>query len=277
MTESRGVIYVATGRKFVDEALISICSVKKHMPDLSISLFTDRRELVLSPPVGIDSVFLLQDVTRSCRDKIKPLADSPYDKTLFLDSDTYLCEPVYELFEMLDRFDIALAQAPDRCQYDLPSLPDCFTELNSGVIAFRKSTQVSDLLIQWEETFMQMLDVDSKSYRDQHSLRDSLYRSTIQFFVLPPEYNFRTICPNFAGKNCKVKIIHGRHADLEKVASRLNRSQQARVFLTSPFRVITGDIGSYESFLETTMNTVFQSLPTGVKSWLSNFRTRFFS
>lgn len=277
MVESRGVIYVATGREFVDEALISVSSVKKHMPDIPVSLFTDLAELGSSPPDGVESVFLLQDVTRSCRDKIRPLLDSPYDKALFLDTDTYLCEPVYDLFEMLDRFDIALAQAPDRYQYELPELPACFTELNSGVIVFRKNKLVTDLLNQWEETFMQMLDVDTGSYRDQHSLRDSLYRSTIQFFVLPPEYNFRTICPNFAGKNSTVKIIHGRHADLEKVAGRLNNSQQARVFVTSPYRMISSDIGSYESFFKETANIIFQSLPTSMKLWLSNFRARFSS
>lgn len=275
--ESRGIIYVATGRKFVDEALISIHSAKKHMPDLPVTLFTDIQEFVSSPPAGVDTVLHLSEVTKSCRDKIKPLADSPYDKTLFLDTDTYLCEPVYDLFEMLDQFDIALAQAPDRYQYDLPDLPDCFTELNSGVIVFRKNRQVLDLLDRWEDTFFCMLDQDAGSYRDQHSLRDALYRSTVRFFVLPTEYNFRTICPNFAGKHCAVKIIHGRHANMEKVAARLNYSQEARVFLTTPYRLLTRDIRSYESFVEATVNTIFQSLPAGIRSFLSDIRKRLFT
>ncbi len=275
--QSKGVIYVATGSKFVDEALISIRSVNKYMPGLSVTLFTDVSDLVESPPDGVDSVILLTEVSNSCRDKIKPLSDSPYEKTLFLDTDTYLCEPVFDLFDMLDRFDIGLAQAPDRYQYELPELPGCFTEFNSGVIAFKNNHRVRDVLALWEETFVRMLDKDVGSYRDQHSLRDALYRSRVRVFVLPPEYNFRTICPNFAGKHCAVKIIHGRHSDLEKVASRLNSSQEARVFLTSPYRMITSDIGSYESFLAATMNTIFQSLPTGMKSWLSNFRARFSS
>lgn len=272
--ESRGVIYVATGRKFVDEALISVRSVNRHMPDVPVSLFTDLHELVSSPLEGVDYVFHITDVTRSCRDKIKPLIDSPYEKTLFLDTDTYLCEPVYDLFEMLDRFDIALAQAPDRYQYELPELPACFTELNSGVIAFRKNQQVCDLLELWEKTFLQMLDQDTGSYRDQHSLRDALYRSDVRFFVLPSEYNFRTICPNFAGKRCSVKIIHGRHADMERVVARLNGSSDARVFLTTPFRIFTRDIGWYESLVEATMNSTFQSLPAGIRSWLSSIRAR---
>ena len=274
MGETRGVIYVATGRKFVEEALISVRSVKEHMPDLPVTLFTDMAEFVASPPGGIDSVVLLSEVTRSCRDKIKPMADSPYEKTLFLDTDTYICEPVYDVFKMLDRFDIALSQAPDRYQYDLPELPGCFTELNSGVIAFRKNERVINLLSLWEENFLQMLSHDPGSYRDQHSLRHSLYHSDVQFFVLPPEYNFRTICPNFAGKHCRVKIIHGRHADMRKVAARLNRTDRARVFLTTPYRLLTRDVTSYEPIIKATINIVFQSLPDGLRSWLSDIRSR---
>ncbi len=274
MVESRGIIYVATGRRFVDEALVSVRSVKKQMPDISIALYTDLPELTSAPPAGVDTVFLLENATNSCRDKIRPLVDSPYEKTLFLDTDTYLCEPVYDVFTMLDRFDIALAQAPDRYQYNLPDLPDCFTELNSGVIAFRKNERVLALLQRWETTFYQMLEKDSQSSRDQHSLRDALYRSSVQFFVLPPEYNFRTICPSFAGKHCAVKIIHGRHANIERVAARLNRSQGTRVFLTTPYRLLTGEVSSYHTLFEATANAVFERLPKGLQSWLSSIRAR---
>ena len=275
LVESRGIIYIATGSKFVEEALISLNSVKTHMPDVPVSLFSDAEELVASPPAGVDSVILLESVTRSCRDKIRPLANSPYDKTLFLDTDTFLCRPVYDLFEMLDRFDIALAQAPDRYQYDLPDLPDCFTELNSGVIAYRSTPAVTDLFERWEETYNRMLGQDDDSYRDQHSLREALYRSNVQFFVLPPEYNFRTICPNFAGNHCSVKIIHGRHANLEKVASRLNSSEEVRVFLISPFRIFSPEINYYQSIFETVANSTFQMLPAGLRDWLSGIRKRF--
>ena len=275
--ESRGIIYIATGRKFIEEALMSLTSVKKHMPDVPVSLFSDVEELVFSPPAGLDSVILLENVTRSCRDKIRPLANSPYDRTLFLDTDTFLCRPVYDLFEMLDRFDIALAQAPDRYQYNLPDLPDCFTELNSGVIAYRRTPTVNKLLVGWEETYNRMLGEDDDSYRDQHSLREALYQSDVQFFLLPPEYNFRTICPNFAGKHSAVKIIHGRHANLEKVATRLNSSEGTRVFLTSPFRIFSTEMNFYQSFVETVANATFQSLPAGLRTWLSGIRKRFTS
>jgi hypothetical protein len=272
--KSRGIIYIATGRKYVDEALSSARSVKAHMPDIQVSLFSDLDTDEMDTAGIVDSVFEIAAVDHSCRDKIRPLLTTPFDKTLFLDTDTFVCEPVYDVFDLLDRFDIALAQAPDRYQYHLPHLPDCFTEFNSGVIAFRKNRRTIDLLASWEETFFRMLDVDEGSYRDQHSLRDAIYRSDARLFVLPPEYNFRTICPNYAGKNCQVKIIHGRHADFHKVSTRLNRSNDARVFLTTPFRFFSRDLSSYESFLKATMNACYESLPTGVQEWLTRFKTK---
>lgn len=270
----KGIVYIATGRKYVEEALISARSAKAHMPDIPITIFSDVDDETANQAACIDNLVHISRVHHSCRDKVGPLIDSPYAKTLFLDTDTYLCAPVYDVFDMLDRFDIALAQAPDRYQYDLPDLPACFTELNSGVIAFRKGSVVDELLKDWDTTFNRMLADDPGSHRDQHSLRDALYRSSARFLVLPPEYNFRTICPNFAGKHCSVKIIHGRHVDPEKVAARLNRSASARVFLTSPYRLFTNELGFYESLLKTTMNFCYERLPSSVQSWLTNIKSR---
>lgn len=272
--QERGIVYVATGRKFVAEAMISVASAKKQMPDVSISLFTDLQDIVSNPPKGIDYAFLLKNVNNSCRDKIKPLVDAPYEKALFLDTDTYVCEPVYDVFEMLDRFDIALSQAPNRYQYDLPELPDCFTELNSGVIAYRNNTKTRELLQLWDTTFVEMLAKDPASSRDQHSLRDALYRSDIGFFVLPPEYNFRTIGPNFAGKNCKVKIIHGRHANIEAVAAKLNAELENRVFLSNPFRIWTHECSTYIGYFEAMSNFIFENLPKPFRNFLSGLRRR---
>lgn len=268
---ARGIIYIATGKKYVDEAAVSARSAKEHMPDIEITLFSDQ-----GSEVGYEGVFDnmagISDTDGSCRDKIRPLLDTPYERTLFLDTDTFVCAPVYDIFTMLDRFDIALAHAPDRYQYDLPDLPDCFTELNSGVIAFRKSDGVLELLKQWEYTFYQMLAEDSGSHRDQHSLRDAIYRSDLRFLVLPPEYNFRTICPNFAGKHCAVKILHGRHSAPSKVAAKLNRSKGARVFLENPYKLMTKDLTTYDSLTKTTMNKIFEILPVGLQKKLSNIR-----
>jgi len=47
-------------------------------------------------------------------DKILPLLDSPFNRTVFLDTDTQVCSEFFELFDLLDRFDLAVAHAPWR-------------------------------------------------------------------------------------------------------------------------------------------------------------------
>lgn len=272
MKAEKGVVYVATGKKFVDEALISVRSVKKQMPEMSVSLFTDLHELVSAPPEGVDSVFHLEEVTKSCLDKMYPLIETPYERTLFLDTDTFLCERVDELFDVLDRFDIAAAHPPYRVQYTIPHIPECFPEPNTGVIVFRKNDAALVVLKRWPEEYKAQLASDRKPHHDQHSFRAALYSSRARFLVLPQEYNFRSIGPNFAGKGSKVKIIHGRHASFEKVAARLNANLDYRVFLSNPFRVFTHELLTYKSGFESVCDGIFQNLPESVRSLLSSMR-----
>ncbi|WLE95551.1 MAG: hypothetical protein QTN59_12775 [Candidatus Electrothrix communis] len=275
MSESRGVVYVATGEKFVTEALISVRSVKKQMPGLPITLFTDLQDLVGHPPEGVDAVFHLTQVTNSCLDKMYPLVDSPYDRTLFLDTDTYLCDRVDELFDVLDQYDIAAAHPPYRVQYQLPDIPECFPEPNTGVIAFKKTSEALEVLHDWPIEYKKQLASASKPHHDQHSFRAALYHSAARFLVLPQEYNFRNIGPNFAGKGSRVKIIHGRHANFERLESRLNANFDYRVFLMHPGRIFTHELLTYKSSLEALSNGVFEVLPRPIKSLLSNLRRRF--
>ncbi|WPD22729.1 MAG: hypothetical protein SD837_21405 [Candidatus Electrothrix scaldis] len=275
MTKSRGVVYVATGEKFVAEALISVRSVKKQMPEIPITLFTDLQELVAHPPDGVDSVFHMTQVTHSCLDKMYPLIESPYERTLFLDTDTYLCARIDELFEVLDNYDIAAAHPPYRVQYYLPDIPECFPEPNTGVIAFKKTPRALEVLKNWSNEYKKQLASPNKPHHDQHSFRAALYHSTARFLVLPQEYNFRNIGPNFAGKGSRVKIIHGRHANFERLEARLNATLDYRVFLMHPGRIFTHELVTYKGTLEALSNAIFEALSTPIKYFLSNLRRRF--
>ncbi|WP_339136386.1 MAG: hypothetical protein WGN25_00665 [Candidatus Electrothrix sp. GW3-4] len=274
MVESRGVVYVATGEKFVTEALISVRSVKRQMPELPVTLFTDLQELVASPPEGVDVVFHLTQVTNSCLDKMYPLAESPYERTLFLDTDTYLCDRIDELFDVLDNYDIAAAHPPYRVQYHLPDIPECFPEPNTGVIAFKRTSGALEVLSNWSKEYKKQLASPNKPHHDQHSFRAALYHSTARFLVLPQEYNFRNIGPNFAGKGSKIKIIHGRHASFERLEARLNANLDYRVFLMHPGRIFTHELVTYKGAVEALNNAVFEALPNPIKHLLSNLRRR---
>lgn len=270
----KGVVYIATGKDFVEEALVSARSVHKQMPELPIALFTDLEEVKSEPPEPISQVFLLENVTKSCLDKMYPLLETPFEKTLFLDTDTYICDRLDELFDVLDNYDIALAHPPFRVQYHIAGIPDCFPEPNTGVILFRRSPEALEVIRQWPVEYERQRTSACKPHHDQHSLRAALYGAKAKFLVLPHEYNFRNIGPNFAGKKCKVKIIHGRHSSFERLEARLNASDDYRVFLNSSFRVFTHEFQTYKSLSEALSNYIFEHLPYSLRQVLTNLRKK---
>lgn len=229
---TRGVIYVAFGQNYISEALVSAASLKRHMPRLPVTLFCDAD--VACPDV--DQVVRAQpdDSFPGCAAKIRYVATSPYEQTLFLDSDTYVCGDLGELFTLLDAFDLAAAHAPTRAVYEVEAVPDSFPELNTGVILFRRSPAVEAVLSSWADLFsghLERLECDAIRWRhpadqrwhalnDQPAFREALYRSRLRVATLPPEYNCRFSAPGFV--DGPVRILHGRGVDLANVATAIN-------------------------------------------------------
>jgi hypothetical protein len=213
-SQRQGILQVATGETYLAEARRSAASFKQTMPDVPIALFTDdpataRKDgcfdLVLEHTYG----------RRSNADKLAPLKASPFEKTLFVDTDTHSIAPCLEVFDLLDRFDIAAAHAPIRANFHIPpNLPASFPELNTGVIAYWNTPGFRSLVDHWI-SLLASQPADARGV-DQPAFREALYRSGLRFAVLPPEYNLRTCFPFFVGGNAEVKIIHDRGESLDR-------------------------------------------------------------
>lgn len=232
---SRGIIYIVTGQKFVEEACRSAASVKRCMPDIPITIFSD-----ISIDSGLfDQVMPIINPTYGPEDKILNIAKSPYKETLYLDSDTHMADDSRELFLLLERFDFAAVHAPYRAQYHVSEVPDCFPEFNAGVLLFRKSKQTEWLFERWGQIYGKdgvkplnwLFPGGASWYRDaipnQPSFRRALYESGLRIVTLPPEYNCRFPFPGFL--HTKVKIIHGRAHSFTKIAEELNKTLVPRV------------------------------------------------
>jgi hypothetical protein len=229
---SQGAIYVAFGQEYVSEALVSAASLKRAMPDLPVTLFCDRD--VASPYVDQVVRAARDDSFPGCAAKIPHIAASTYDRTLFLDSDTYVCGDLGPLFALMDVFDLAAAHAPTRATYEVEGVPDSFPEFNTGVILFRRSPTVQDALSSWAELFSSHLErlghdeirwvrpADRRwhALNDQGSFRGALYLSSVRIATLPPEYNCRFSAPGFV--EGPVRILHGRGVNLPSVAATIN-------------------------------------------------------
>ncbi|RYX86750.1 hypothetical protein EON83_00795 [bacterium] len=246
--QSQGFFYVAVGDRWFNEALISARSVKKWMPDIPIAIFTDSS-------LPCDGLFeqrlpLTESGLNPFQQKLACLAHAPYGRAIFLDSDTYICEPITELFDLLDHFDIAMTH--DRAYTDYfpedMGVPDCFREFNSGVVAFRRTDAVREVFQKSLNLYEQLLARGDKVAHDQVPLRIALYKSDLRIAPLTFEYNCRFA--TFGHLNGRVKILHARppripynEATLQEIANRLNRVTIPRVFVAGSVYALAKDSG----------------------------------
>lgn len=223
---SAGIIYIATGKKYIAEACESAASLKAQMPQASVTIFADQ---------GIkasyfDKCINIANPKYDFVDKIRYMYESPYAQTIFIDTDTYICADISDLFLLLDRFDLAVAHEAQRGELPLEGIPESFPEMNTGVIAFRKSPQVEQFFFNWLDLYKEGLKIRTryKLYNDQPSFQEALYKSNIRVATLTPEYNCRCLSATFISK--EVKIIHLRCKNLPKVAKEINRNHLKRIF-----------------------------------------------
>src|ERR1700743_3503517 len=106
LRQNFGIIYCATGRKHMLEAVESVRQSRKIMPNVGYALFTDSAQADAAK-ADFDHVFIIEKPAFHYDDKIEAMVRSPYPKTLFVDTDTWLIEPLYELIDLLDSYDLA--------------------------------------------------------------------------------------------------------------------------------------------------------------------------
>ena len=233
-----GAVYIITqDPRYVGLLLTSAASLKAAMPGLPITAFS---QFPVESPF-FERVELVEPSRDGFYDKTKLIRDSPYERTLFIDADTYVLEPVPELFALADRFDCAATHEEYldtdwHHRYSRPDIPPSFPEFNTGVLMLKKSERVSRMLDQWGSLYREYLEKNpGQPINDQPFFRVAAYYSEARIATLTREYNCK-----FRGQgylNGKVKILHG-HVDLKlelefvlKAAHALNASTKPRVYI----------------------------------------------
>jgi hypothetical protein len=189
MTE--GAIYVATGADYRELARASARSLRQHNPTLAIDVFTDAPGEMAASGL-FDAVHPVPRLHP--RAKLDCLPLTRFARTLFLDCDTLVLRPLGRLFDILERFDLALAHDVRRASALIREgheveTPHAFPQFNSGVLLYRNSPRMLAFLAEWAARFHAAPDQP----RDQPILKDMLWQSDLRFHVLPPEYNLRRV------------------------------------------------------------------------------------
>jgi len=212
---TNGVLYICTLPSFTAAGVESARSVRKHSPDLLIDIYTDSPEVL---PDGLfDRVNPISDPHR--RSKVDYMNKTRFQRTLYLDTDTRVVSDILEMFELLDRFDMALAHAHARNRKFVSetwrnAIPCSFPQLNSGVMLYRRTPEVQQLLSDWQQAYH-----SAGFKKDQTTLRELLWLSDLRLHVLPPEYNIRypKYLKVWAEKEAVPRIQHFAtyHSDIE--------------------------------------------------------------
>ena len=189
----KGYIYVASnsvggvkGNDYIKEAIHSAESLRKVDPKANICLFTDK-------PFNNKIFNEVKVVKMSLRCKQVCLEYSPYEKTILLDTDTYVNHNLNDLFDMLDKYDIVGCNDYSRKRV-FPKIPEymkipyAFSELNTGMVAYKKNKNFKRFIDLWNNYYKKYENVVPW---DQPSCRIALWESGINLYILPLEYNRR--------------------------------------------------------------------------------------
>jgi len=177
-------------QEYVELAVGSAKSAKRHMPDIETVLLT---EMDISE--GFDRVVRVVPVPLE-HAHLPPLLNlGGYDSVIYFDCDTEVCCPLYDVFELVEGgvVDIGLVQIRNRGprdRYQLEGIPEAYPYWRSSFIAFRNGAETRRFFRIWKELFdRQQLRPRAVYLSDQPPMRAALYRSGLTVVTLPGEYH----------------------------------------------------------------------------------------
>ncbi len=219
-----GILYKATGQKYVDEAINSAKSVNKNTPELDTALVTDND---IDSDV-FDHVIINSGLRKDVSSSILSPSDSPFDRTLYLDTDTHVFADISDLFAVLDDYDLAVTISGDR--RPLPGKPEPYREFNTGVILYKCSKKANNFLSLWDETYWEYRN-EQDIISNQPAFSLAVHESDLNVFILPREYNCFVNSIGFLAFDAK--ILHGRpQHTLPDTGEKINSKLKRRVFYT---------------------------------------------
>lgn len=182
-----------------------------------------------------DNIVIINNVNQSSfLDKTYAIKNCEFEKFIFLDCDTFLLESLFDLWSLIEKYNVCIAHAPRRYTHIFKSVPAIFPEFNTGVIGIKRTDTVNKLINKWHLMFsMHIEDEGFPASKDQPFFRKSLYESNINFFTLTNEYNCRfkmgvSVCNN-------VKILHGYTKTIEELTAVINDINSTDTYKQSMF------------------------------------------
>lgn len=211
-----GILYLAYGERHIQQAIESAKSIK-NQNDLYTAIVSDKKIKDTSIDYSIYKEIKRKEKNNRWEpcahlDKIEALLKTPFENTLFLDSDTYCLTSIEDIFQILNRVDLGLTHDESRTlvekrargetlnnkdqsinntigipQKILPdSLPESFAPINGGFYLYRSSPKIFEF---WENVKQKYIYFNH--HDEQAIVRLQLWEQTnINYHIFPKEYNF---------------------------------------------------------------------------------------
>ena len=132
---SYGYIYTAFGDAFYDECINSVRILKKFT-NLPIHLFTDKKNIHENERKLFFSIKIVPNL--HVRSKVDYIHMSPFENTIYLDTDIVIARNIDDLFQLLNRFPIVATLDTARKRYIMSKkipeygrIPYAFGEVNT--------------------------------------------------------------------------------------------------------------------------------------------------
>jgi hypothetical protein len=228
-TTACGALFIAFGEQYRREVVRAVRSVREVHPDLSCCVISEIEPDDL--PSGVKVLVREPEMKYPFRAKPRYLRESPFERTLFLDTDTTIVRPIDGIFRILDRFDIGLSLLP-HYRPDLVNYPYLSTA-NSGVILFQRCRAVTEMFDRWLQLFDELVvisearasNIPARIYVDPILMQAISDTAEIRLAPLAPALNFVLHMQCITAS--PIHIIHGRHVDPGGLARAIDQGREA--------------------------------------------------
>lgn len=197
---SDGVLLVAFGWPYVLLALQSVRSIRRVNPGLPVAVITSPDHFGLLPESLRELVdeWRIVDIAAEENRLVKTSADlqTPFERTLMIDCDTFVAKDLTPMFDWLDHFDVGfklndmrLGAAGNTEKGLAPVLGgrwrvDDLPHWNGAVCLFRRSEATRDFFSRWNSGFVALA-----SPYDQVSLVDALFTTSARLISFDYRWN----------------------------------------------------------------------------------------
>jgi hypothetical protein len=215
-TDSIGVLYIAFGDTYRTEVRRSIASLRKVSPGVPVAVVTDA--VIDGLP---DVTTVLRPAIRSLECKPTYIGVSPFKRTLFLDTDTYVVRDITLLFDLLDHFDICAQYGGT--QFNGPSGLTFQARMCSGLLLFKQSQEMDDVFRNWLDLYAREKRVKAEvNLADERALTEAVATSKVRPGIVSPCVHINLNAPWVF--HSPPLVLHGRVPSFEAMANDMVRN-----------------------------------------------------